>query len=100
MDLPKAKAIAATQQWVDALKPTDPALEAKLFEAIGVFESHEVVDRPLLERLLASKDYRARAYATRVVGRWHDRLKNPLALLQIGRASCRARVYISVVAVS
>ncbi|MBT5311373.1 MAG: hypothetical protein HOL38_07300, partial [Verrucomicrobia bacterium] len=71
MDLPKAKAIAATQQWVDALKPADPALEAKLFEAIGVFESHEVVDRPLLERLLTSKDYRARAYATRVVGRWH-----------------------------
>ena len=92
MDLPKAKAIAATQQWVDALKPTDPALEAKLFEAIGVFESHEVVDRPLLERLLASKDYRARAYATRVVGRWHDRLKNPLALLRRSAADEHSRV--------
>ena len=82
MDLPKDKAIAATQQWVDSINPADPALEPKLFEAIGVFESHEVVDRPLLERLLASKDYRARAYATRVIGRWHDRLKNPLALLR------------------
>ena len=82
MDLPKAEAIAATQKWVDALKPADPALEAKLFEAIGVFESHEVINRPLLEHLLAAKDYRARAYATRVVGRWHDRLKNPLALLR------------------
>ena len=92
MDLPKAKAIAATQQWVDALKPTDPALEAKLFEAIGVFESHEVVDRPLLERLLASKDYRARAYATRVVGRWHDRLKNPLALLRRSASDAHSRV--------
>ncbi len=92
MDLPKAKAIAATQQWVDSLKPTDPALEAKLFEAIGVFESHEVVDRPLLERLLASKDYRARAYATRVVGRWHDRLKNPLALLRRSATDEHSRV--------
>ena len=92
MDLPKAKAIAATQQWVDALKPTDPALEAKLFEAIGVFESHEVVNRPLLERLLASKDYRARAYATRVVGRWHDRLKNPLALLRRSATDEHSRV--------
>ena len=82
MDLPKAEAIAATQKWVAALKPADPALEAKLFEAIGVFESHEVINRPLLERLLAAKDYHARAYATRVVGRWHDRLKNPLALLR------------------
>ena len=92
MDLPKAKAIAATQQWVDALKPTDLALEAKLFEAIGVFESHEVVDRPLLERLLTSKDYRARAYATRVVGRWHDRLKNPLALLRRSATDEHSRV--------
>ena len=92
MDLPKAKAIAATQQWVDALKPADPALEAKLFEAIGVFESHEVVDRPLLERLLTSKDYRARAYATRVVGRWHDRLKNPLALLRRSATDEHSRV--------
>ena len=92
MDLPKAKAIAATQQWVDSLKPTDPALEAKLFEAIGVFESHEVVDRPLLERLLTSKDYRARAYATRVVGRWHDRLKNPLALLRRSATDEHSRV--------
>ncbi len=92
MDLPKAKAIAATQQWVDALKPTDLMLEAKLFEAIGVFESHEVVDRPLLERLLTSKDYRARAYATRVVGRWHDRLKNPLALLRRSATDEHSRV--------
>jgi putative heme-binding domain-containing protein len=92
MDLPKAEAIAATQQWVDALKPTDLALEAKLFEAIGVFESHEVVNRPLLERLLAAKDYRARAYATRVVGRWHDRLKNPLALLRRSATDEHSRV--------
>ena len=82
MDLPKAEAIAATQQWVDSLKPNDPKLEAKLFEAIGVFESHEVVNRPLLERLLVAKDYRARAYATRVAGRWHDRLQDSLDLLR------------------
>jgi len=92
MDLPKAEAIAATQKWVDALKPADPKLKAKLFEAIGVFESHEAVNRPLLERLLAAKDYRARAYATRVVGRWHDRLKNPLALLRRSATDEHSRV--------
>ena len=57
-----------------------------------MFESHEVVNRPLLERLLASKDYRARAYATRVVGRWHDRLKNPLALLRRSATDEHSRV--------
>ena len=92
MDLPKAEAIAATQKWVDALKPADPKLKAKLFEAIGVFESHEAVNRPLLERLLTAKDYRARAYATRVVGRWHDRLKNPLALLRRSATDEHSRV--------
>ena len=92
MDLPKAEAIAATQKWVAALKPTDPALEAKLFEAIGIFESHEVVNRLLLDRLLIAKDYRARAYATRVVGRWHDRLKNPLALLHSSATDEHLRV--------
>jgi putative heme-binding domain-containing protein len=82
MDLPKAEAIAATQMWVDGLKPDDPELEHKLFEAIGVFESHEVVNRPLLDRLLKANNYKARAYATRVAGRWQDRLENPMALLQ------------------
>ncbi len=81
MDLPKADATAATQKWIDGLKPSDPDLEHKLYEAIGVFESHEVINRRLLDRLLDAKDYRARAYATRVAGRWHDRLDDPLAIL-------------------
>jgi putative heme-binding domain-containing protein len=81
MDLPTEPAIAAVTAWVDALDPADPDFEHRLYEAIGVFESHEVINRPLLERLLAAKDYRARAYATRVVGRWHDRIERPLDLL-------------------
>ncbi|MEC9350135.1 MAG: PVC-type heme-binding CxxCH protein, partial [Planctomycetota bacterium] len=82
MDLPKAEALAATRNWVKSLDAGDPELEHKLYEAIGVFESHEEVNRPLLGRLLNAKDHRARAYATRVLGRWHDRLDKPLALLK------------------
>lgn len=52
-----------------------------MLEAIGVFESHEVVEPRLLRRLLQAADPRARAYAARVVGRWQDRLEDPLALL-------------------
>jgi putative heme-binding domain-containing protein len=92
MDLPKAEAITAIGKWIDGLKPNDPKLEAKLFEAIGVFESHEVVNRPLLERLLAAKDHRARAYATRVIARWHQRLKDPLALLKQSAIDSHSRV--------
>ncbi len=81
MDLPKQQVIPAIKNWITNLKRTDSKLEHHLYEAIGVFESHEVVNLPLLQRLLKAKDYRARAYATRVVGRWHDRLDAPLDLL-------------------
>ncbi len=80
-DLPKDEIIPAITKWVDALDKNDTNIEHHLYEAIGVFESHEVINQPLLERLLNSKDYRARAYATRVAGRWHDRLESPLELL-------------------
>ena len=101
MDLPKAEALAAIQKWIDALKPDDPDLEHKLFEAIGVYESHEVVNRPLLDRLLKAKNYLARAYATRVAGRWHDRLENPLSRLKQSAADEHPRVRLeAVVAVS
>ena len=92
MDLPKAEALAATRNWVKSLEDNDPDLEHKLYEAIGVFESHEEVNRPLLERLLRAKNYRARAYATRVLGRWHDRLDNSLALLKQLAADPNPRV--------
>jgi putative heme-binding domain-containing protein len=80
MDLPTEQALAAVRDWLDNL-PSDSQREHLLYEAIGVFESHEVVNRPLLEQLLAARNDRARAYATRVVGRWHDRLRAPLDML-------------------
>lgn len=80
-DLPKSQIIPVITQWVDALDKNDPNVEHHLYEAMGVFESHEVINQPLLERLLKAKDYRARAYATRVAGRWHDRIESPLDLL-------------------
>ncbi len=91
-DLPKDEVIPAVTNWVDELDATDANLEHHLYEAIGVFESHESVNRPLLERLLKAQDYRARAYATRVAGRWHDRLESPLDLLKRSATDESARV--------
>lgn len=91
-DLPKSEVIPVVQKWVDELDSNDPNLEHHLFEAIGVFESHEFVNRPLLESLLEANDYRARAYATRVAGRWHDRLEEPLDLLRRSITDEHARV--------
>lgn len=96
-DLPKKQVIPAVIQWVAKQNADDPNLEHRLFEAIGVFESHEVVNLPLLKRLLSAKDYRARAYATRVVGRWHDRLDSPLGLLNGSATDEHARVRLEAV---
>ena len=96
-DLPKNEATAAVAKWIGGLDDNDPKLEHRLYEAIGVFESHESVNRPLLERLLKAKDYRARAYATRVAGRWHDRLEDPLDLLKRSVTDKSARVRLEAV---
>ena len=71
----------ALAQWIARLDPNDPHFEHHLLEALGLYEAHEVVAPALLQRLLEAKDYRARAYATGVIGHWHDRLANPLDLL-------------------
>jgi len=41
------------------------------------------VDEALLKRMLRSPDYHARAAATRVLCYWRDRVKDPLALLEV-----------------
>ena len=80
-NMPVTEALAAVASWLPSLDKNDPDYDHHLYEAIGVYESHETINRPLLETMLTAKDHRARAYAARVVGRWHDRLESPLELL-------------------
>ncbi|WP_460669790.1 PVC-type heme-binding CxxCH protein [Larkinella ripae] len=72
----------ALMEWVEKLKPGDPNDEHHRMEALGVFESHELVHEPLLRQLANGKEPGARAYAAHVAGRWSDRLANPLAVLE------------------
>jgi len=71
----------ALDGWVQNLDPKLPRYEHHLYEALGTYATLEVIRPGLLGRLLQAQDPRARAYATRIVGRWHDRLEEPLALL-------------------
>ena len=81
-DLPADEAMAAVASWVAGLAIDAPNIDHHLYEAMGVFESHEKVNQGLVVRLMQAKDPRARAYAARVIGRWHDRLNAPLSLLE------------------
>ena len=72
---------AQLDQWVMELDVEDVAYEHRLFEALAAYATLEIVEPGLLQRLLAASNPNARAYAARMVGRWHDRLDNPLEIL-------------------
>lgn len=76
---PKAEVAIALKEWCAKRDLTELALK----EALGVLQSHEIVDRSLLERVATSKEPGARAYAATVVGLWADRLNEPIELLKI-----------------
>ena len=80
-DTPTTDALKATDDFVAKLAPATPGYEHLLLEIIGIYESHEVTRPLLLNKLLEAKDPRVRAYGTRVVGMWADKLARPLGLL-------------------
>ncbi|HUE69460.1 MAG TPA: HEAT repeat domain-containing protein, partial [Pirellulaceae bacterium] len=74
--------IAAVKKWAAALDKNEPEYEHHMLEALWVHQSHNVVNVELLERMLASPDFRARAAATRVLCYWRDRVPQALELLK------------------
>ncbi|HTD66713.1 MAG TPA: HEAT repeat domain-containing protein, partial [Candidatus Limnocylindria bacterium] len=88
---PTEQVVAALKNWMVApvaLRPDrlaargDPPSEHALKEALGVYQSHEVVAPELLGPLCAAKDANARAYAASVVGAWAGKVPNALDLLR------------------
>src|SRR5262249_7352421 len=79
---PTAEVLAAAEKWVAGLDPKDPEHEHHILEALGPHQAHNVVDVPLLKRVLGSPAFRARAAATRVLCYWRDRVPDALELLK------------------
>lgn len=77
-----AKVMSALDAWVESLNPSDPNVEHHRMEALWLRANHNVVDLPLLERMLSSKDFRARAAATKLLSYWRDRVPDLLVLLR------------------
>jgi glucose/arabinose dehydrogenase/azurin len=69
-------------RWIDRLDPADPAHEHLLLEALWVYQSRDLFEPQLLERLLRAEDHRARAAATRALRYWLDRVEDPLEILR------------------
>eukprot|EP00913_Durusdinium_trenchii_P023386 g21964.t1 len=75
--------IAALGTWLDTLDTKDPEYIHHTLEALWVQQHHNAVNGALLRKLLRSKDYRARAAATRVLCYSRDSIADPLDLLMV-----------------
>ena len=78
---PTAQVMPAVERWIAGLDKADPDLEHHLLEALWVHEHNDRVNQPLLKRLLAAKEFRARAAAVRVLQHWFDRVDGAMGLL-------------------
>lgn len=87
----------ALRQWLARLDARDPQYEHHLLEALMVFETLEIRETGLLQQLLQARDYHARAYATRVLGRWQARLPSALGSLEVQVRDPHARVRLEAV---
>lgn len=94
---PTTEVIEATKRWYVKLNMLDPEHEHHLLEALWVHQHHNVVDLPLLKRLLASKEFRARAAAVRVLCYWRDRVDEALPLLFTAAADEHPKVRLEAV---
>lgn len=77
-----AKVIAATKKWIAGLDESDKQFEHHRLEGLWVHQTHNSVDLELLKKVLNSKDYRARAAATRVLSYWRHQVGETVALLK------------------
>ncbi len=63
----------ALRAWCERLDSNAPDLDFALMHALGIFEAHETVELPVLQRVLAAKAPEARAYAVSTLARWAGR---------------------------
>ena len=89
----------------DVLPAVNAALESGrgkedmgfLYELSGVFAAHETASPVLIARLMASADFRDRAWAARLAGVWAEKLEAPLGLLGKAVADEHPRVRLEAV---
>ncbi|MFG0329773.1 MAG: PVC-type heme-binding CxxCH protein [Phycisphaerales bacterium] len=84
--------IDALGEWIEGFEFDRVEDQHALTEALWVHQWHNVVNEPLLERMLESPEPRARAAAVRVLCYWRDRMKDPLALLRVAAEDPSPRV--------
>ncbi len=86
--------------WVKTLDSEDSKYEHNLLEALWVHQWHDVVNLPLLKRVMKSTDPRARTQAVRVLGYWRDRVPGAIAMVKAAAGDDAPRVRLEAVRVA
>ena len=86
------KVVPALEKWLAGLDESDPQFLRNRLEGLWLYQSHNLVNEPLLEELLAAEDHRARAAAVRVLSFQLDRVEDALGLLKTAVADDHPRV--------
>jgi putative heme-binding domain-containing protein len=73
--------LAALENTLAALNSSDPEFEQARLELLWTWQTLDVVNKPLLEAVLASPDHRARAAAVRVLAQWKGRMQDDAGYL-------------------
>ena len=89
--------VAATKKWAAGLDKSDAEYEHHMLEALWVHQWHNIVDQELLQRMLTSKDHRARAAAAHVLCYWRDRVPAALEIFKLLAADPHPRVRLEAV---
>src|SRR5207302_5542766 len=89
--------LTVLDKWIAGLDSKSPGYQHDLMEALWVYQYHNVVNEPLLKRMLHSPDFHARAAATRLLCYWRDRVSDPLALLKVQASDEQPRVRLEAV---
>lgn len=81
-DRDSKEVLAELKKWTAGLDSADEDHEHQLLESLWMYQTHDVVNQELLQKLLTASDHRARAAATRVLSFWLDRVPNHKELLE------------------
>jgi putative heme-binding domain-containing protein len=73
--------LPALAAWVKSIGPGTKNREENLLEALWTYQALDTPEPGLLSTLLNAHEPRVRAAAVRVASAWHQRLRNPIALL-------------------
>jgi putative heme-binding domain-containing protein len=89
---PTAEVLPALEKWVKQLDRANPDYEHHRLEALWVMQWHDAVDIAMLDPVLKSPDFRARAAAARVLCYQRHRIPTAIELFRMLAADSHPRV--------